>query len=280
MPLNVSAVLGISGGVALLLVTIAVTAANPINFLNLPGALIVVGGTIAASLVTYSFADLRRAVGRFIMLLKREHIAGTEDIDQLVRVAGLMLSGKVKAIEDEIHRAHSPFVKTGLQLLVDGMPPDDIGNVLELRMKRQEEIEHNDAAVFKMMATYTPAFGMAATLIGLVNMLRLMGVGATPQQVGLNMGLALVATFYGLVLANAILRPIATKIEKKTQDRMRFMAAIVEALRCIGEGRGPGHVREILYAIASSPDNELGRRDTLPPTADKDLYGNLGRPAT
>ena len=175
-------------------------------------------------------------------------------------------------IEEEIKETASPFVRTGFQLIIDGLPPNDIESVLELRMRNQELVERNEALVFKTMATFTPAFGLAATLIGLVNMLFLMGQGATPQMVGANMSLALLATFYGVVLANGFLRPLATKIELKTQDRMRVMAIVTEAIRCIAEGRGPGHVREVLYAVVASHGDEVGLRDTLGAMSEEYLY--------
>ncbi|TAL03261.1 MAG: chemotaxis protein MotA [Rhodospirillaceae bacterium] len=273
MPFNTNALIGFFGGIALLITAIFLTSNSPVMYLNPEAAMIVVGGTLAASLISYSYKQLGSAFSRVWRLLKPESIIGKDDIDVFIRVAALKQSGRLRAIEDEIKNTSSPFIKTGLQLLADGMPPDDIVNVLELRMRHQESIERNEAGVFKTMATYTPAFGLSGTLIGLVNMLRMMGEGATPKQVGLNMSLALVATFYGVVLANGVLRPIAAKIELKTQDRMRVMGTIVEALHSISEGRGSAHIREILYAIAATYQDDIGHHDTLEAMSEKELYG-------
>ena len=190
-----AAVIGFVGGAALFVGAILLTSKNPLIYINLHGAMIVVGGTIAASLIAFPYAQLTSAFVRAWQLIKKDHPVSKGDLERFVRVAGLRQQNAMAKIEEEIKHTNSPFVRTGLQLVIDGLPSDDIASVLELRMKNQELIERNEALVFKTMATFTPAFGLAATLIGLVNMLFLMGQGATAQQVGMNMSLALLATF-------------------------------------------------------------------------------------
>lgn len=274
MPFNLSAFLGFAGAAALFVVAILMTSDTPLLYLNGHGALIVAGGTAMATMISFSFSQIGSAFVRAFRMMKGERFVEKDDLERFVRVATLRQGGKLSTIEEEARKTTSPFIATGLQMLADNMPADDIAHVLEMRMKYQEAAERNDAAVFKAMAIFTPAFGLSATLIGLINMLFLMGQGATPQQVGMNMSLALVATFYGVTLANAIFRPIATKIEMKTQDRMRVMATIVEAIASIAEGRGPSHVREILYAIAASYSDDIGERDTMGAISEKELYGD------
>jgi len=273
MRLNFTAIGGIIGGLVLLVTAIVVTSIDPLIFINWPSAVLVLGGTLAATMITYSFGEMRRAFARFAGLLKQETVVGHTDIDRFARVAGYMHAGKLKDVEQEAGTAANPFIKTGFRMLADGMPVDAITSVLEWRMAHQEDIERSEAAVFRTMGTYAPAFGMAGTLVGLVNMLRMMGNGGTPEQIGANLALALITTLYGIVFANALLKPIAAKIEKRTHDRMRLMGAIVEAFRCIGEGHGPSYIRDVLYGIALTHENEVGGGEVLAPLNDEDVYG-------
>ncbi|MHB1206315.1 MAG: motility protein A [Rhodospirillaceae bacterium] len=262
-PFNFSAAAGMVGGAALLMTAIGATAAEPWSFLNLPSLILVAGGTVAATLITYSFGDLGRACTRVIRSLQRETIVGRGDIERFAHIAALLKSGKLQDMEKETASLSSPFILTGVRFLTDGMPMESIGPVLEWRMRQQEALERSEAAVFRTMATYAPAFGMAGTLIGLVNMLRLMGAGATPAQIGTNLAFALITTLYGLVFANALLKPLAARIERKTHDHLRTMAAVVEAFRAIAAGHGPSHIREVLNAIAETHEYELGAADRL-----------------
>jgi len=261
--MNTSGAFGMVAGVTLLIIAVVTTSSHPLSFLNLPSAILVAGGTFAATLITYSLADIGRALARFGALLRRERVVDHDDAARFVRIAGLWKGGKLQAVEQELEGVKSPFVKTGLRLLVDGMPGDAICTVLDWRMKQQEAVERKEATIFRTMAAYAPAFGMAGTLIGLVNMLRLMGEGATPKQIGTNLAFALITTLYGLVLANAFLKPIAAKIEAKTYDHLRVMSAIAEAFREIGEGHGASHVREILAALGEQHENEMNNADSL-----------------
>lgn len=263
LPVNLSAVTGIVGGAALLIISIGATAKEPWSFLSLPSLVLVIGGTVAATLITYSFADLARACARAGRSLGRERIVGRSDIERFAHIAALLKAGKVQSIDKETEGLSSPFILTGIRLLTDGMPLDAIGTVLDWRMRQQEALERSEAAVFRTMAAYAPAFGMAGTLIGLVNMLRLMGAGATPQQIGTNLGFALITTLYGLVFANALLKPLAARIERKTHDHLRIMAAVVEAFRGIAAGHGPSHIREVLNALAETHEYEMGQADRL-----------------
>lgn len=261
--LNLSAIAGIVGGAGLLIASIAITAAEPLSFLDLPSLVLVIGGTIAATLITYSFGDLLRACARAARSLKRETVVGRQDIERFAHIAALLKAGKVQTIDQETAGLSSPFILTGIRLLTDGMPLESIGTVLEWRLRQQEALERGEAAVFRTMATYAPAFGMAGTLIGLVNMLRLMGAGATPRQIGTNLAFALITTLYGLVFANALLKPLAARIERKTHDHLRVMAAVVEAFRGIAAGHGPSHIREVLSALAETHEYEMGSADRL-----------------
>jgi chemotaxis protein MotA len=273
MPVNITAIAGMVGGLALLGIAIGMTAKDVLIFVSPTSAILVVGGTLAATFVTYSIDEVWRALVRFAGLLKPDTMVGKNDIDRFARVAGMVHSGQLVGIENEAKEAANPFVRSGLQMLADGMPVDAIVKVLEWRMHHQEEVERSEAAVFRTMGTYAPAFGMAGTLVGLVNMLRMMGDGGTSAQIGNNLALALVTTLYGLVLANALLKPIAAKIEKKTRDRQRLMGAIIEAFQSIGEGHGPSYIRNLLYAIAATHENEVGHGDVLQPMSEKDIYG-------
>lgn len=257
----------------LITLSILLTSSSPIIFISLPSIIVVFGGTLAATLVTYSGAELRRAWSRFIRIMKAEPSFGKAELDQLVDVAAIVHQGKLQKVEQELEKFSSPFIRSGLRMLLDGVKEEDLAAILHARMRQMEEAERNDAAVWRTMATYSPAFGMAGTLIGLVNMLRMMGEGGTPTMIGVNMATALLTTFYGVVLANAVLKPIAAKIEKKCFDRMRLMGTILEAIRVMSQRRMASHVREILYALAISHDEELGLQDTLKPMTERDLYG-------
>ncbi len=256
-----STLIGIFGGFSLVIVSIWVTARDALVFINLPGLLIVLGGTIAATLVSFPPNYVWRVWRNFLTALRNERLYDKDDVDEIVEIAKLWKQGKINVLEEQISRVKSPFLRTGMTLLVDGTAIDNINDLLEWRIARLKALENAEANVFRAMGSYAPAFGMMGTLLGLVNMLYDMG-GGTFDTLGLNMAIALITTFYGLVLANLLFKPIATKLEDRTQLRVRTLGMALEAINLISQQRSHTYVRETLYSFISEYEDELNA--TLP----------------
>lgn len=254
--MNPTTIIGILGGIALVIVSIAVTAHDPLIFVNLPGLLIVLGGTVAATLVSFPPTYVFRVWRNFIAALRNEYVYDKDDVDEIVSIAKTWKSGKIQLVDEQVSHIKSPFLRTGLTLIVDGAPIDDINELLDWRMARLKARENGEANVFRAMGSFAPAFGMMGTLLGLVNMLYDMS-GGSFQTLGLNMAVALITTFYGLVFSNLLFKPIATKLEDRTEQRLRTLSMAREAINLISEQRTPSYIRETLYSFLSEYDDEV-----------------------
>src|SRR5690606_25763168 len=102
------------------------------------------------------------------------------------------------------------FLHKGIMLIVDGTDPELVRNILETELIFLEERHMDGQSIFETMGTYSPAFGMIGTLIGLINMLKHID---DPSTIGLNMSVALVTTFYGSILANVVFLPLSRKLK-------------------------------------------------------------------
>lgn len=254
--MNPSTLIGIFGGIALVIVSIWVTARDALVFVNLPGLLIVLGGTIAATLVSFPPGYVLRVWRNFIAAMRNEQTYDRDDVDEIATIARLWKSGKINLVDEQVSNIKSPFLRTGLTLIVDGAPIDDINELLDWRMARLKARENAEANVFRAMGSYAPAFGMLGTLLGLVNMLYDMS-GSGFETLGLNMAVALITTFYGLVFANLLFKPIATKLEDRTDQRVRTLTMAREAINLISQQRSPSYIRETLYSFLSEYDDEV-----------------------
>ena len=108
--------------------------------------------------------------------------------------------------------------------------------VLAFRSNRARELRRIEAHLFHSMANYAPAFGMLGTLLGLLGMLSGLGSGDL-SQIGAQMALALVTTFYGILLANLVFRPCAVQLERRTEHQVYVMKVLAEAvILCIWAG--------------------------------------------
>lgn len=251
-----STIIGIVGGILLLVASIWLTAEDALVFINIPGVVIVLGGTVAATLVSFPPKYVFRVWRNFLSALRNERLYEKEDVDEIADIARLWKAGKIQIVTEQVSRIKSPFLRTGLTLIVDGSPIEDINELLEWRIARLRARENAEANVFRAMATYAPAFGMLGTLLGLVNMLYDMSSGSF-ENIGLNMAVALITTFYGLVFANVFFLPIATKLEDRTEQRVRTLSMALEAINLVSQQRSPSYIRETLYSFLNDYDDEV-----------------------
>ena len=254
--MNPSTALGMIAGIVLLVVSIVVTAKDASIFINWPGLLIVLGGTVAAALMSFPIKEVFRVFKVFVIVLRNERLYEQHDAEEIVEVARHWYRGQINKIEDVLKSVTNPFLRTGIQLVIDRTPVEDIIDLLQWRIERLQAKENAEAHIFRTMGSYAPAFGMVGTLLGLVNMLFVMGDGDF-QQVGRNMAVALITTFYGIILANLVFKPIAVKLERRTEQRVALMGMVQEGVWLLSQKRSPSYIRETLKSFMAKYDDEV-----------------------
>ncbi|MDT7526440.1 MULTISPECIES: motility protein A [Pseudidiomarina] len=274
--MNLSTLIGMLSGIAIVVLSVMLTAADAWSFINLPGLAIVLGGTFAATLLAYPLRDVVRVFKILWIVLRNEKMYAEDDQRELVEVARQLVQGRIANAEDQLNQVQNPFLKTGLQLLIDRTPTEDIAELLEWRILRTKLKERAEAQVYRTMATFAPAFGMLGTLVGLVNMLHGMGQSSM-SEIGVDMAFALLTTLYGVVLANMLFKPIAIKFERRTESRVQLMNMILEGILLIARGRSPAYIREYLATFFAHVEDELDINEANDIAAKNGLHEGLGK---
>jgi len=257
---NYSTALGILLSLLLILFIIFYAANKPANFLNLPGLIIVLSGTLAAAFLSYPLRDINQGLRSIKLIFFYESLNPQKDADEIIAVAKMWFQRDSIAIENVIDSIHNPYLKTGFQLIVDKTPVDDILALLKWRIARLRAKERAESNIFHSLATYAPAFGMLGTLVGLINMLDVIEL-KNISAITSNMAVALITTFYGLLLANLVFNPIAVKLERRTEQRIMIMSMVMEGIALIADRRSPSFVRETLKSFIAYHEDELGTQD-------------------
>lgn len=269
--MNLTTIAGMLGGLVILVIAIGLSSHDASAFLNLPGLLLVLGGTIAATLVSYPFHEVVRVFRIFGIVLRNERLYAERDIKELVEVARLQFKGEINRADEKLSRIKNPFLRTGMQMVLDGASNEDILTLLQWRIARMRARERAEAQIYRTMGSFAPAFGMLGTLLGLINMLHAMDA-AHFAAIGQNMALALITTLYGILLANMVFKPIALKLERRTEQRVMVMNMMVEGVMLMQQQRSPAFIRETLQSFLAQSEDEL--RDGLSSAA-----GPTGGPA-
>lgn len=268
--MNPSTLIGIVASILLLGVVLFFSADDPTLFIDLPGLGIVFIGTLAATFISYPLREVVRIFGLIGTVMRNERLYTQDDIEELVAISKLWMSGNIRQVEQALEKVHNPFLKTGVQLIIDHTPEEDIIKLMHWRIARLRAKEHAEAQLFRTMAAFAPAFGMIGTLIGLVNLMFMIGDGDM-ASIGQQMSLALMTTFYGILLANLIFKPVAVKLERRTEQRVALMNMVMQGISMMSQKRRPAFMRETLNTFMAEYDDELNDDES------RRLFGENGK---
>lgn len=222
-------------------------------FINVPSLLIVVGGTLGATMVNYALKDILKVILVAKNAFFHQLIGTSQLIANFVELSNRARRQGILALEPAIKEADDEFLRTGLQLCVDGLEPQVIRDVLETEIQNIQSRHTLGADIFSTMGTFAPALGMIGTLIGLVQMLQTMN---DPSNIGPAMAVALITTFYGALLANIVFLPISGKLKNRNNEEVVAKEMVMEGILSISRGDNPRMVEQKLNSFLPSKTRE------------------------
>lgn len=241
--MDIATLLGLVIGVAVVFLAV-MTGSNLWIFINIPGLLIVLGGTFAATLIKFTLSSVLVA----LKIGVKAALTTTKDdprelIDMSLDMASLARKNGVLALEGRDIPNH--FFAHGIRLCIDGHGLDVVRKVLTSEKDQNLLRNEEGSKIFRAIGESAPAFGMIGTLVGLVQMLANMD---DPKAIGPAMAVALLTTLYGALIANLIALPIADKLESKIENERVTSDLIIEAVSQIHQRQSPMILGDILEA--------------------------------
>jgi chemotaxis protein MotA len=245
--MDISTIIGMMAAFGLTVMAIAV-GGGLTWFINIPSILIVLGGTIGATLVNYPLKDMLRLMGVAKNAIFHKSHSPQTIMKQLVTLSQITRREGILSLQNQRASLKDPFLRKGIDLAIDGLEPEVISLILKTEIEFIEERHRLGSEMFSTMGSFAPAFGMLGTLIGLVQMLMQMD---DPKKIGPAMAVALITTFYGVILANIVFLPIAGKLKTRSQEEILVKQLIAEGIRAIQSGDNPRIVENKLHAFVS-----------------------------
>ncbi|HPW68673.1 MAG: MotA/TolQ/ExbB proton channel family protein [Desulfomonilia bacterium] len=231
------------------MVLMGIMSGGPLTlFVDVPSLLIVVGGTFGIIFIGYPLREVLGLAG----VIKNVFFTQLRDakglIPTFVDYATRARREGILALESAANELEDPFFKQGLELVIDGLEPQSIREILETEIEHLEQRHNKGADILNGLGTYAPAMGMVGTLIGLVQMLQSM---SDPSSIGPAMALALITTFYGSIMANMIALPMAGKLAMRSKEESLEKGMIIEGIMSISAGDNPRIVERKLHSYLS-----------------------------
>lgn len=252
--MDLATIIGIISGFGLVIVAMSM-GGGLLWFINIPSALIVLGGTFGAVFINYPIADVLGVakVAKNVFFQKQE--LPSQIIEQLVELSRIARREGILALEKKEDEIKNTFLMKGVRLMIDGMEPAVLSSILRTELDYLSERHRAGADVFSSMGNFAPAMGMMGTLIGLVKMLMQMD---DPSSIGPAMAVALITTFYGVILANLIFLPIAGKLKARSANEVLVKELIMYGILSVQSGDNPRVLEEKLNSFLPP-----GERKTL-----------------
>jgi chemotaxis protein MotA len=216
-------------------------------FLNLDALMIIGSGTIIGLFVGFPSKRIKA-----VLIHLKEAFTDREDKESLLgnilTMAGIYKRGNIRQLEHRLEEVKDDFFKLGMTLLINQHPLEEIKNILEREMAIRIVNYNLSQNILKTLARLTPALGLAGTIISLIKMFDHFQSVETMTPM---MAVALMATFYGVIIANLIMLPLSSKLKERAILSESLMTLTIEGLVAISEGVHPLKIEEKLGGLSA-----------------------------
>lgn len=215
---------------------------------NAAAFLIVIVGTVAAILVHTPMPQFKRALGIVKWIVKPPTSDPKATIERVVEWSNVARRQGLLGLEAQVEEQTDPFLRKGLQMLVDGLEPEAIRQMLEIDLGTEETTDNNAAKVYEGMGIYAPTLGIIGAVLGLMAVMQNL---ADPSKLGAGIAAAFTATIYGIGAANLFFLPMASKLKGIVAHRSSQREMVIEGLVAIAQGENPRNIEARLAGFVS-----------------------------
>lgn len=238
--MDILSILGFFVGISAILLGIVLDGGAISSLVNIPALIIVLGGTLGATLLQFPPAVFIRSIKMLSWIFISQDMDLSALIDKVIYWSGLARKEGLLGLENALPDEKDPFSKKGLQLLVDGSPPNAIREILDMDMYSKEDMGLQAAGLYEAMGGYAPTIGILGAVTGLIHVMQNL---TNPGLLGQGIATAFVATIYGVGSANLIFLPIANKLKAHVLALTQAREMLIEGIISIAEGENPRNIK-------------------------------------
>lgn len=213
------------------------------SIMQLTAFIIVIGGTFGAICIQNPLPVVIKAFGALSIAISGPHIDNKGTIKLILELANISRKQGLLALEGKLKTITDPFMKKGVQLIVDGTEPKAVIEILEIEVEHHEEQGVIAAKVWEAAGGYAPTVGIIGAVLGLIHVMENL---ADPSKLGGGIAVAFVATVYGVGAANLFFLPLANKIKLKLKEEAGSRNLMIMGLAGLAQGENPRLLQEKL----------------------------------
>jgi chemotaxis protein MotA len=234
--MDIASLVGLLLAIGLIVGSMLMGSAPLTAFLDVPSALVVLGGAMAAAMICFPLKSMLGVPKVAMKVLRNKTEDRLELIKQIVSLAETARRDGLLALEAKIAGIDNQLVKVGIQMAVDGSTPEVVEEVLRTEVNAIAIRHREGKSILDQLARFAPAYGMIGTLMGLIMMLSDM---SDPTGIGAGMAVALITTLYGAIVANVFFSPFAEKLGTLSRSELTAMEIAIRGVMAIQSGESP-----------------------------------------
>lgn len=260
--MNYSSIAGIALAITVLIATMATSVKDMSVFLDYHAAMIVLGGTLAAALTSFSAGKMlsmfKVILSRVIKNSVNEYKIVIEEVVDLARG----YREDPQYLDQKVGELQTHFLREAVQLTIEGgLSPSDIDAILMKRAQTHYKRYEEDSNVFNTLAKFPPAFGLLGAVVGMIALMQGLGGADAIKSVGPAMAVALVATMYGIAFANFILIPLGENLAKSNRTDKITRSMVIDGIKLIRLKKHPVLVEENIKSYLLPSEREALKED-------------------
>ena len=253
--MDLTTLLGLALAWSALAISVVLEGGSLGAFINIPAAVIVFGGTIGATVIGLPWRQAKAIPHVLMRAFFARPVDSIEIMNLFTDFIRRARRDGILGIEDDIKNVSNEFLRTGLQLVLDGASQELLRDILDTEVRAMRARHSIGQSIFGNLGGFAPTLGIVGTVMGLIHAL---GCLERPEDMGHLIASAFVATLYGISIANLIFLPISNKLKANSDEELAAYKIAVEAILALQAGETP--------RVAATR-----MRSYLPPRARQDL---------
>jgi chemotaxis protein MotA len=226
---------------------------------NVPAMLIIFGGVAGATLAAVGMDAMKLIPTLYKKVMKAETPDLRGRVSDLVGYAERARRDGLLALEEDLEQVDDAYTRKGLQLVVDGTPPELVKEILESEIHAMRARHKAGAKVFESAGGYAPTMGVLGTVMGLISALQKLD---QPETLGPAISAAFIATLLGVGAANIVLLPVADRLKQLSAAEVQGRVLVLDGVLAIQSGDNPRVIEEKLASYV--PPAERGGEEPEP----------------
>ncbi|MBA3823818.1 MAG: flagellar motor protein [Ktedonobacterales bacterium] len=253
--MDLSTLLGLALAFGSIIVALLMEGGSPAALIAPSAMLIVFGGTIGATMTGYPMAAITKLPTLFQVAIKQQDYDEHGVIERFVALAEKARKNGLLSLESEAQEVTDPFLKQAIMMAVDGTDAETLKNILENQVDSLGERHEVLFGMLEAMGGFAPTMGIIGTVMGLVHVLSDL---SDPNSLGPKIAVAFIATLWGVLSANLLWLPLASKLKRKSHSEVFYRSIAIEGIMAVQSGENPRVVRQKLEGMVAKAKNTKG----------------------